>query len=205
VLILSGDHIYKQGTTGPLFIGMDTHALSEPALTTAIEVFAANGDELMVQAGRNYTPTPVISHAILGCNRGRSAGLAVVVITPSYNPPTDGGFKYNPPNGGPADTSATKVIQDRANDLLRGGLKGVKRMTLARALASGRVHDDDYITPYVSDLGSVVDMTAIANANLKLGVDPMGGASLLFWAPIAEMYDLDLEIVNKWAPLRLAS
>jgi phosphoglucomutase len=189
-----------QGTTGPLFIGMDTHALSEPALSTAIEVFAANGVELMVQAGLNYTPTPVISHAILGYNRGRSAGLADgVVITPSHNPPSDGGFKYNPPNGGPADTGATKVIQDRANELLRGGLKGVKRMTLARAKASGRVHDYDYITPYVRDLGNVVDMTAIANADLKLGVDPMGGASLPFWAPIAEMYDLNLEIVNKWA------
>ena len=189
-----------QGTTGPLFIGMDTHALSEPALSTAIEVFAANGVELMVQAGLNYTPTPVISHAILAFNRGRSAGLADgVVITPSHNPPTDGGFKYNPPNGGPADTSATKVIQDRANDILRDGLKAVKRMTLARAKASGHVHDYDYITPYVRDLGNVVDMKAIANADLKLGVDPMGGASLPFWAPIAEMYDLDLEIVNKWA------
>ncbi len=189
-----------QGTTGPLFIGMDSHALSEPALATAIEVFAANDVELMVQAGLNYTPTPVISHAILAFNRGRSAGLADgVVITPSHNPPTDGGFKYNPPNGGPADTSATKVIQDRANDILRGGLRAVKRMTLARANASGRVHDYDYITPYVRDLGNVVDMTAIANADLKLGVDPMGGASLPFWTPIAEMYDLNLEIVNKWA------
>lgn len=190
----------QQGTTGPMFIGMDTHALSEPALSTAIEVFAANGVELMVQAGRNYTPTPVISHAILNFNRGRSAGLADgVVITPSHNPPTDGGFKYNPPSGGPADTSATKVIQDRANAIIAGGLKDVKRMTLARAMASGRVHEHDYITPYVSDLGNVVDMTAIANADLKLGVDPMGGASLPFWAPIAEMYDLDLEIVNKYA------
>ncbi len=189
-----------QGTTGPLFIGMDTHALSEPALSTAIEVFAANSIDLMVQAGRNYTPTPVISHAILAFNRGRNSGLADgVVITPSHNPPTDGGFKYNPPNGGPADTSATKVIQDRANAIIAGGMKDVKRMTLARAMASGLVHDYDYITPYVSDLGNVVDMTAIANADLKLGVDPMGGASLPFWAPIAEMYDLDLEIVNKYA------
>lgn len=190
----------QQGTTGPLFIGMDTHALSEPALSTAIEVLTANGVELMVQAGRNYTPTPVISHAILAFNRGRTAGLADgIVITPSHNPPTDGGFKYNPPNGGPADTSATKVIQDRANVMIAEGMKDVKRMTLARAMASGLVHDYDYITPYVSDLGNVVDMTAIANADLKLGVDPMGGASLPFWAPIAEMYDLDLEIVNKYA------
>jgi phosphoglucomutase len=187
-----------EDTTGPLFIGMDTHALSEAALSTAIEVFAANGVELMVQAGLNYTPTPVISHAILGYNRGRSSGLADgVVITPSHNPPSDGGFKYNPPNGGPADTSATKIIQDRANELMAGRLAGVKRMTLARARASGRVHDHDYITPYVSDLGNVVDMAAIAGADLQLGVDPMGGASLPFWAPIAEMYNLDLQIVNK--------
>ncbi len=191
----------EQGTTGPLFIGMDPHALSEPALSTAIEVFAANGVELMVQAGRNYTATPVISHAILTYNRGPRSGSGLadgVVITPSHNPPTDGGFKYNPPNGGPADTGATKIIQDRANALLAGGLKGVKRMTLARAQASGRVHDHDYITPYVADLGNVVDMAAIAGAELKLGVDPMGGASLPLWAPIAERYGLDLEIVNKW-------
>ncbi len=186
-----------QGTAGPLFIGMDPHALSEPALSTAIEVFAANGVELMVQAGRGYTPTPVISHAILTYNRGRSAGLADgVVITPSHNPPSDGGFKYNPPNGGPADTGATKVIQDRANAILRSGLKDVKRMTLARALASGRVHDYDYITPYVADLGNVIDIPAVQRAGLKIGVDPMGGASVAFWAPIAERYGLNLEIVN---------
>ncbi|MCX7668576.1 MAG: phosphoglucomutase, alpha-D-glucose phosphate-specific, partial [Anaerolineae bacterium] len=141
-----------QGVTGPLFIGMDTHALSEPALSTAIEVFAANGVDVMVQAGRGYTPTPVISHAILTYNRGRTAGLADgVVITPSHNPPGDGGFKYNPPNGGPADTGATRIIQNRANELLAAGLKGVQRMTLARALASGRVHEHDYISPYVND------------------------------------------------------
>lgn len=188
-----------QGTTGPLFIGMDSHALSEPALSTAIEVFAANGVELMVQAGRGYTPTPVISHAILTHNRGRSAGLADgVVITPSHNPPTDGGFKYNPPNGGPADTGATKVIQNRANELLAGGLVGVKRMTLARALASGRVHDYDYIAPYVADLSNVIDIPAIRAAGLKIGVDPMGGASVAYWAPIAELYGLNLEVVNPY-------
>ncbi len=188
-----------QGTTGPLFIGMDTHALSEPALSTAIEVFAANGVELMVQAGRGYTPTPVISHAILTYNRGRSSGLADgVVITPSHNPPGDGGFKYNPPSGGPADTAATKVIQDRANAILRGGLKDVRRMTLARGLASGHVHDYDYITPYVADLKNVVDFPAIRRAGLKIGVDPMGGASLAYWAPIAEMYGLELEVVNPY-------
>ncbi len=188
-----------QGTTGPLFIGMDPHALSEPALSTAIEVFAANGVELLVQAGRGYTPTPVISHAILTYNRGRRAGLADgVVITPSHNPPADGGFKYNPPHGGPADTGATKVIQNRANALLAGGLAGVQRMTLARALASGRVHDYDYITPYVADLQNVIDIPAIQRAGLTIGVDPMGGASVAFWAPIAERYGLNLTIVNPY-------
>jgi phosphoglucomutase len=188
-----------QGVTGPLFIGMDSHALSEPALSTAIEVFAANGVELMVQAGRGYTPTPAISHAILTHNRGRSAGLADgVVITPSHNPPSDGGFKYNPPHGGPADTDATRVIQSRANELLAGGLAGVKRMTLARALASGRVHDYDYITSYVADLANVIDIPAIVQAGLRIGVDPMGGASVAYWAPIAEMYGLNLEIVNPY-------
>lgn len=186
-----------QGVTGPLFIGMDTHALSEPALSTAIEVFAANGVDVMVQAGRGYTPTPVISHAILTYNRGRTTGLADgVVITPSHNPPGDGGFKYNPPNGGPADTGATRIIQNRANELLAADRKGVRRMTLARALASGRVHDHDYIMPYVNDLRNVVDIPAIRRAGLKIGVDPMGGATLAFWAPIAETYGLDLDVVN---------
>lgn len=188
-----------QGVTGPLFIGMDTHALSEPALSTAIEVFAANGVDVVVQAGRSYTPTPVISHAILTYNRGRSTGLADgVVITPSHNPPGDGGFKYNPPNGGPADPGATRVIQNRANELLARGLAGVQRMTLARALASGRVHDHDYITPYVTDLRNVIDIPAIQRAGLKIGVDPMGGATLPFWAPIAETYGLDIEVVNPY-------
>ena len=188
-----------EGTTGPLFIGMDTHALSEPALSTALEVFAANGIDVMVQAGRGYTPTPVISHAILTYNRGRRSGLADgVVITPSHNPPTDGGFKYNPPNGGPADTGATKLIQGRANELLAAGLAGVRRMTLAGARAANRVHDYDYITPYVTDLRHVIDIPAIQRAGLKIGVDPMGGASVAFWAPIAEMYNLNLEVVNPY-------
>jgi len=188
-----------EGTTGPLFIGMDTHALSEPALSTALEVFAANGIDVMVQAGRGYTPTPVISHAILTYNRGRASGLADgVVITPSHNPPTDGGFKYNPPNGGPADTGATKLIQGRANELLAAGLAGVRRMTLAGARAANRVHDYDYITPYVTDLRHVIDIPAIQRAGLKIGVDPMGGASVAFWAPIAEMYNLNLEVVNPY-------
>jgi phosphoglucomutase len=186
-----------QNISGPLYIGMDTHALSEPALATAIEVFAGNEMEIFVQAGLGYTPTPVISHAILIYNRGRSSGLADgVVITPSHNPPNDGGFKYNPPSGGPADTQTTKRIQDRANELLLGGLDGIRRMPLARALAAATTHEHDYVTPYVDDLGAVVDLAAVAAAGLKLGVDPMGGASLPFWEPIADRYRLDLEIVN---------
>ena len=187
----------QNGIDGPLFLGMDTHALSEAALSSAIEVFAANGLEIMIQRGRGYTPTPVISHAILGYNRGRKSGLADgVVITPSHNPPEDGGFKYNGPNGGPADTSATRVIQDRANQILREGLKAVKRMPLEKALKASSTHEHDYITPYVQDLQKVVDMEAIAAAGLKIGVDPMGGAGIAYWAPIAETYRLDIEVVN---------
>lgn len=188
---------HAQAISGPLYLGMDTHALSEPALATAIEVFAANQVELFVQQGLGYTPTPVISHAILAYNRGRSRGLADgVVITPSHNPPEDGGFKYNLPSGGPADTATTTQIQNRANELLAVGLNGVRRMPLAQALAASTTHQHDYITPYVADLHNVVDMDAIAAAGLRIGVDPMGGASLPFWAPIAEHYKLDLEIVN---------
>ncbi len=187
-----------EGITGPLFIGMDTHALSEPAHSTAIEVFAANGLEIMVQNGLGYAPTPVISHAILTYNRGKSSGLADgVVITPSHNPPEDGGFKYNPPSGGPADTQTTKLIQNRANELLRNGLAGVKRMPLSRALAADTTHMYDYIMPYVEALGSVVDMQAIAGAGLRIGVDPMGGAAVRFWDPIAERYGLTLDVVNR--------
>jgi phosphoglucomutase len=186
-----------QNITGPLYLGMDTHALSEPALASAIEVFAANEQEIFVQSGLGYTTTPAVSHAILTYNRGRSAGLADgVVITPSHNPPDDGGFKYNPPSGGPADTGTTKQIQDRANQLLLGGLKEVRRMPLARALKAATTHEHDYVAPYVADLRHVVDMDAIAAAGLKIGVDPMGGASLPFWAPIAETYGLNLEVVN---------
>ncbi len=187
-----------EGITGPLFIGMDTHALSEPAHSTAIEVFAANGLEIMVQNGLGYAPTPVISHAILTYNRGKSSGLADgVVITPSHNPPEDGGFKYNPPSGGPADTQTTKLIQNRANELLRNGLAGVKRMPLSRALAADTTHMYDYIMPYVEALGSVVNMQAIAGAGLRIGVDPMGGAAVRFWDPIAERYGLTLDVVNR--------
>jgi phosphoglucomutase len=187
-----------QNIDGPLYLGMDTHALSEPALATAIEVFAANELDIFVQSGLGYTTTPAVSHAILTYNRGRTSGLADgVVITPSHNPPDDGGFKYNPPSGGPADTSTTKQIQDRANQILLGGLKEVRRMPLARALKASTTHEHDYVAPYVADLRNVVDMDAIRAAGLKLGVDPMGGASLPFWAPIAEAYGLDLEVVNR--------
>lgn len=186
-----------QGYTGPLYLGMDTHALSEPAQATAVTVFAANGVDVIIQAGGGYTPTPVISHAILTYNRGRAAGLADgVVITPSHNPPDDGGFKYNPPNGGPADTGTTKVIQDRANQLLENGLDGVNRLSLAQALAADTTHTYDYVTPYVSELGSVVNMAAIRDAGLRIGVDPLGGAGFAYWEPIAETYKLNLTITN---------
>ncbi len=187
----------SQGITGPLYIGMDTHALSEPALASAVEVLAANGVDVVIQQGLGYTPTPVISHAILTYNHGRSSGLADgVVITPSHNPPGDGGFKYNPPSGGPADTGTTKVIQDRANAILAAGLKDVKRMPFEKAIKAPTTHEYDYIAPYVADLGSVIDMPAIAAARLKIGVDPMGGAGVAFWQPIAETYGLNLHVVN---------
>ena len=186
-----------QGVTGPLFIGMDTHALSEPALASAIEVFAANQQEIMVDASAGYTPTPAISYAILTHNRGKTTGLADgVVITPSHNPPDDGGFKYNPPAGGPADTTTTKAMQTRANEILQNELRGVKRIPLARAMQAETTHLYDYITPYVADLRNVVDIPAIKASGLKIGVDPMGGASVGFWQPIAEMYGLNLEVVN---------
>ena len=186
-----------EGVTGPLFLGMDTHALSEPAHRTALEVFAENGVQVRVQAGGGYTPTPVISFSILTYNQGRAAGLADgVVITPSHNPPEDGGFKYNPPSGGPADTGTTKRIQDRANALLQGGLAGVKRLPYARALRSETTQAYDYVTPYVEALVTVIDMEAIAAARLKIGADPMGGAGLVYWAPIADRYGLDIDVVN---------
>lgn len=186
-----------QGITGPLFIGIDTHALSEPALRSAIEVFAGNEQEIMIDASAGYTPTPVISHAILKYNRGRNTGLADgVVITPSHNPPDDGGFKYNPPAGGPADTVTTKAMQARANEILKNGLSEIKRMSLAHAMKAETTHLYDYITPYVSDLKNVIDMPAIKASGLKMGVDPMGGASVGLWQPIAEMYGLNIEVVN---------
>ncbi|MCF8035436.1 MAG: phosphoglucomutase (alpha-D-glucose-1,6-bisphosphate-dependent) [Desulfobacteraceae bacterium] len=192
------DYRKSQDITGPLFMGMDTHALSEPALATALEVFAAEDVEVMIQAGRGYTPTPVISHAILSHNRGRSRGLADgVVITPSHNPPEDGGFKYNPPHGGPAGTDVTSMIAERANALLREGADKISRVPFERALKADTTHEYDYIAPYVNDLENVVDMRAIAAAGLKIGVDPMGGAGVYFWEPIAERYGLSLEVVNK--------
>jgi phosphoglucomutase len=192
-----GEYRAERGITGPLYAGMDTHALSEPALASAVEVFAANGVRLVVQRGLGYTPTPVISHAILTWNRGRTTGLADgVVITPSHNPAKDGGFKYNPPEGGPADTGVTKWIQDRANELLRDGLKGVRRMTLRRAMS--QTEERDYITPYVDDLAQVVDMEAIAAAGLHIGVDPMGGSGVHYWEPMAARYGLRLEVVNPY-------
>jgi len=182
---------------GPLFLAKDTHALSEPAFASAIEVLAANDVQVMVDDQLAYTPTPTLSHAILTYNRGRSAGMADgIVITPSHNPPEDGGFKYNPPNGGPADTNVTRWIEDEANRILAAGLDGVKRVTYARALGIGTTHRHDYISAYVGDLGAVVDMDAIRGAGLKIGVDPLGGAGVDYWPRIAEHYKLPLEIVN---------
>jgi phosphoglucomutase len=187
----------KRGVSGPLFLGMDTHALSEPALATSLEVFAANDIPVMVPKGLRYTPTPVISHAILTYNRGREDKRADgVVITPSHNPPEDGGFKYNPPEGGPADTEITRKIETRANEILAGGLKPVRRMAFAKALAASSTREYDYLVPYVEDLRNVVDLEAVGGAGLRLGIDPLGGSSVDFWGLIAERYRLSLEIVN---------
>jgi phosphoglucomutase len=188
-----------QKIRGPLFLGMDTHALSEPAFASAIEVFAANRINVLIQKGWRYTPTPVISHAILTYNlkvRGATGRADGVVITPSHNPPGDGGFKYNPPHGGPADAAATKVIEDRANELLSRGLKGVRRIPFEKAVKSDFIREYDYISPYVDDLTNILDMEAIAGAGLRIGVDPLGGSSVDFWAPIAERYGLNLTVVN---------
>ncbi|MCK9363576.1 MAG: phosphoglucomutase (alpha-D-glucose-1,6-bisphosphate-dependent) [Syntrophales bacterium] len=187
----------EKGIKGPLFIGMDTHALSEPALMTALEVFAAGRVTVMVQRNFRYTPTPVISHAILTYNRGRKNGFADgVIISPSHNPPEDGGIKYNPPSGGPADTGATAIVEKRANDLLAAGVRKIRRMPLARALNSGYIREYDYVQPYISDLADVVDMDAIRNSGIRIGVDPLGGAGVDFWAPLAELYGLSLQVVN---------
>jgi phosphoglucomutase len=188
----------SRNITGPLFIGMDTHALSEPALATSIEVFAANEVTVMFQKGLRYTPTPVISHAILTFNQGKRKALADgIVITPSHNPPEDGGFKYNPPEGGPASPETTKIIQERANEILRNALKGLKRVPFEKAMKAETTKERDYVIPYVDDLKNVIDMEAIAKARIKIGVDPLGGASIDFWDPIAERYRLSMEVVNR--------
>lgn len=186
-----------EGISGPLYIGMDTHALSEPAMRTAVEVFAGNGIDIVLQEGLGYTPTPVISRAILIFNRDHSGVEADgVVITPSHNPPSNGGFKYNPPNGGPAGTEATRAIQDRANEILRQGLKPVKRMLWEKALLADTTHFEDFLHPYIEDLRNVVNMEAISASGLRIGVDPLGGAGIQYWEPIAAMYGLDMDVVN---------
>jgi phosphoglucomutase len=191
------DYRRAQGVDGPLFMGKDTHALSHPAQRTALEVLAANGVDTIIQRDDGVTPTPVISRAILTHNRGRSNGLADgIVITPSHNPPEDGGFKYNPTNGGPADTDVTAWVQDRANDLLRAGLAGVRRLPFASALAAPTTHQEDFVLPYVRDLQSVVDMDAIRSAGLTLGVDPLGGAAAPYWEPINALYGTQITVVN---------
>jgi phosphoglucomutase len=188
----------QQNIDGPLFLGRDTHALSEPAFASAMEVLAANNVDVMISEGSVYTPTPAVSHAILLYNRARKSGLADgIVITPSHNPPDDGGFKYDPPHGGPADSSATSWIESRANELLRKALEGVKRISFQKARHSSTTHQHDFLNSYVRDLDAVVDMTAIRDAKIKLGVDPLGGAGIDYWPRIAEQYDLDLTIVNK--------
>ncbi|MFI7049474.1 phosphoglucomutase (alpha-D-glucose-1,6-bisphosphate-dependent) [Streptosporangium sandarakinum] len=187
----------EQGIDGPLFLGADSHALSEPARVSALEVFAANGVRVLIDDRDGYTPTPVVSHAILTHNRGRTAGLADgVVVTPSHNPPADGGFKYNPPNGGPADTDATSWIQDRANTLIAEGLKGVRRVPYAKALAAETTGRYDFLGTYVDDLPSVLDLDAIRSAGVRIGADPLGGASVAYWGEIAERHRLDLTVVN---------
>ncbi len=187
----------KQGTDGPLFLGMDTHALSVPALASALEVLAANGVDVMLAEKDEYTPTPTISHAILTYNRARKSGLADgIVITPSHNPPESGGFKYNPTNGGPADTTVTGWIEARANELMEQGLRDVKRIPYEKALRSATTHRHDYLNTYVADLGNVIDMEAIRGSKVRLGVDPLGGAGVHYWAPIAERYGLNLTVVS---------
>lgn len=191
------DHRRQQGIDGPLFLGKDSHALSEPSFATALEVLAANGVPTMIQQGGGYTPTPAISHAILVHNRGKSSQLADgIVITPSHNPPADGGFKYNPPDGGPADTAITSAIEGCANALLADGNRGVKRMGLERALAAATTREWDYVASYVGELEAAIDMAAIREARVRIGVDPLGGAAVFYWRHIAERYGLELTVVN---------
>ena len=187
-----------KGIDGPLYVGIDTHALSQPAFDSALEVLAANGVETMIAKGGEFTPTPAVSHAILVYNLGRPSGLADgIVITPSHNPPDNGGFKYNPPNGGPAGTDITGRIQHRANALLEGGLKGVRRMPLAQARSASSTHEHDFLNAYVGDLAQVIDFDAIRGAGVRMGVDPLGGAGVHYWAPIAERYRIDLSVISE--------
>ena len=188
----------SQNITGPLYIGADSHALSGPAQQSALEVLAAQGVEVFMSKDGNFTPTPAVSHAILTYNRGRKDGLADgIVVTPSHNPPSDGGFKYNPPNGGPADVDITNWVQNRANDLIREKLRGVKRVTYEAALKAATTHQHDYISAYVADLGNIIDMEVIKAAGLKIGADPLGGSSLPYWEPVAAYYGLNITLVNK--------
>ena len=188
----------QQGIDGPLYLGIDTHALSAPAFASALEVLAAHGVELMIDAGGGYTPTPAVSHAILAWNRGRKEHLADgIVVTPSHNPPDSGGFKYNPPSGGPADTDVTRWIQDTANQLIADDLRGVARIPYAQALRAATTHRHDFLGAYVGDLDAVVDLAAIRDARVRIGADPLGGASVAYWAAIAERHDLQLEVVNR--------
>ncbi|MFD4020599.1 phosphoglucomutase (alpha-D-glucose-1,6-bisphosphate-dependent) [Streptomyces sindenensis] len=194
------DYRARQGTDGPLFLGADTHALSEPARVTALEVLAANGATVLIDSEDGYTPTPAVSHAILTYNRGRTEHLADgIVVTPSHNPPADGGFKYNPPNGGPAASDATSWIQDRANTLIEAGLGEVRRIPYARALAADTTRRYDFLTAYVDDLPSVLDLDAVRDAGIRIGADPLGGASVAYWGRIAERHGIDLTVVNPLA------
>ena len=189
----------SSGTDGPLYLAQDTHALSDPAFSTALEVLAANGVTVMVDATLGYTPTPALSHAILTYNRDRTGGLADgIVITPSHNPPEDGGFKYNPPSGGPADTSATKWIENRANELIAGKLSGVKRTVYSKALSAETTHRHDFLTAYVDDLANVIDFDPLQNSKLKLAVDPLGGAGVFYWPRIIDQYNLPVELLNPY-------
>jgi phosphoglucomutase len=185
----------EQKTDGPLYLGFDTHALSAPSYATTMEVLAANNVDVMIANGDEYTPTPVISHAILKYNKGRKTGLADgIVITPSHNPPDDGGFKYNPPNGGPAGNDVTNWIEKKANELLQNNLQGIKRISFDKAVKASTTHRYDYLNNYVNDLGNIIDMDVIRNAKIKMGVDPLGGAGVHYWEPIAEKYHLDLTV-----------
>ncbi len=192
------EHRSAQGIDGPLFLGIDTHALSAPAFESALSVLAANGVQLMISQAGEYTPTPAVSHAILVYNRGRTTGLADgIVVTPSHNPPTDGGFKYNPPNGGPADTRITGWIEARANLLLEDALRTVKRMPVAKARAAATTHEHDYLGAYVADLGNVIDFDVIRSSGIRMGVDPLGGAGVHYWARIAEHYRIALDVISE--------